>query len=331
MQRKNLLQKIARWLLRFMQVQLFITTISLPILISWGLPVSILSPLGNLLFAPFLVVFLLLSSTIFFLEVITVPNGLFIYILEKVTICWRFFMSFGDSTRYLIGFCKPHGLILLIIPLLACIIVSNKKTKSVYRSITLLTLLLGVSFFYLKLICPPTNITEQIPCNNGIVTLIKTGGNNIVIDPGCIGRRLSAPSWVEYSFAPLLIKKTGKNCIDHLIVLQPGIITFNYLEKLCSIMTIKNLYLPYWDGALNKSGWRSFFFMKRALEQNSTKLIRIRQKLRKINLRNKKIFTITPLDQTIAYHDATYNAMQVDYQTDDRIISVQSSKYKRPA
>jgi len=110
--------KIQRWFLRFIQVQLFITTISLPILLSWGLPISLLSPLGNLIFFPVLVLFLLLSSLVFFFEIIHIPNEWLIYCLEKVTLAWFSILSIGNGATALIGFSKPPKLFLIALPLL---------------------------------------------------------------------------------------------------------------------------------------------------------------------------------------------------------------------
>jgi len=321
--------KIIFWLLRFLQIQLFITTMSLPVLVWWGLPISLLSPLGNLLFLPFLTVFLMLCSIIFFLEIAALPNGWFIYILEIVTSWWDKALTLGTGTQYLVGFSKPPLLFVLLIPLTSLFIVQNRYTKQLHRSILALTLLLGLSFLYLKLIRPTSTFIETIPYKNELVTLIKSKNQTIVIDPGCIGKKSSAQSWVEYTLAPNIIQKTGKNGIDHLIVLKLGIITFNYIEKLCSLMSIKTVYMPYWEGTLHKNGWRSFFFMRRALEKNGTKLVRIGKKPITVTFPEEKKLLITPLDKRIAYHDSTYPTCIITGQIANQTIYIQNSSTKK--
>lgn len=320
--------KAKRYLLRFLQVQLFITAVSLPILISWGLPISIMSPIGNLLFFPVLVLFLLLSSIIFFTELFFVPNGLFVWGLEKLAVAWTTVMSFGSSSGWLIGFKTPPTAVLVIIPVLAFLIIKNKKTGSVGRSIIFLMLLLTCSFVYLKLINKAETFIEQIECNNGQVTIIHKNGTTAVIDPGVIGRRISAPSWIEYNFAQHFIKTAGTNKIDHLIVLQPNIVTFNAIEKFCKVMQVGTLYLPYWDGTLNKNAWRSFFFAKRAAERQGTKIVRIGKRNTQIKLCDEAHFSIEPLEAEISYQEATFPALRVEGRVDNETFTIYSSKYK---
>ena len=70
---------------------------------------------------------------------------------------------------------------------------------------------------------------DSLACNKGTVTIIASSNQLIVIDPGVIGRRLSAPSWCEYTLMPHLVKKYGTTVIDQLIILQPNKIIFDAL------------------------------------------------------------------------------------------------------
>src|SRR5437763_195216 len=99
----SLAKKVKFFIIRFVQLQLFITLFSLPLLISWGIPLSLLSPLGNLIFGPVLTIFLFLSSLIFFSELIGIPNGLLIALLEKITTWWLCIMH-ANTQSWLVGF-----------------------------------------------------------------------------------------------------------------------------------------------------------------------------------------------------------------------------------
>jgi len=323
--------KIQRWFLRFIQVQLFITTISLPILLSWGLPISLLSPLGNLIFFPVLVLFLLLSSLVFFFEIIHIPNEWLIYCLEKVTLAWFSILSIGNGATALIGFSKPPKLFLIALPLLTFGIIYNKRTNSLGRSIILLFFLLVSACIYLKLINKTETLIKQIPCNNGSITLIHTKGTTTVIDPGVIGRKVSASSWVNYTLVPEIIQKGGSNRIDHLILLQPGIRIFNAVEKLCNSTKIKNIYLIRWKGKLNKNGWRSFFFMKRAAKKQGTRITEIGRWKRTVHLSETAKLTIEPVEQQLSYQEATYPAVRISGQIDNQTFTFYSAKYKNKA
>ncbi|MCK5632802.1 hypothetical protein KAH94_03570 [bacterium] len=328
---KTTFYKVRIWLLRFVQIQLFITTVSLPILLSWGLPISLLSIIGNLIFFPFLAIFLLLSSLIFFLELICIPNQLLIFLLESVSSWWVALMSFGSHKTFLIGFTQPSIFILILIPMLAFAILQNKKTNTLNRSVFLLFLLLLCSFSFFKLISSNKTVIESISCNGGDVSIIKSNKTTIIIDPGVIGKRISAPSWVEYTLAPQIIKSTGTTIIDHVIALQPSIMTFKALEKLCSILSIKKIYLPYWNGTLKKNGWRSFFFLKRAAEKKGTTIHSIGTYKKKIKLSLDNFITITPLKESLSYQDATYPVLQTFAYIDKQSFTFYSAKYKNEA
>src|SRR5438445_4320197 len=100
-------------LLKSVQLQLFISFISLPFLIGWGLPISLLTPFSTLIFGPFLTCFLLISSLIFFLELLYLPNALFIWLLELVTSIWLACLNL-EQRAWLIGFTKPPIIVLIL-------------------------------------------------------------------------------------------------------------------------------------------------------------------------------------------------------------------------
>ncbi|MFC1845578.1 hypothetical protein ACFLX2_00445 [Candidatus Dependentiae bacterium] len=238
-------------------------------------------------------------------------------------------MSLGSGKMWLVGFGKPPTFFLILVPLLAVAIIQHKKTNSLKRSILLLATLLFCAFGYLKLSSRSANDVKSIECNGGNVTLAQINKKTTLIDPGVIGRRLSAPSWVEYTLAPTIIQTTGSNRIDNLVLLQPSIMTFKAAEKLCNLMPIGTIYLPYWDGTLSKNGWRNFFFLKRAAENSGTNFVRIGSKTQKITLSQRDAITIEPLEQQISYHDAHYPSMRVCGQIDNKSFTIYSAKYKK--
>lgn len=85
---RTALKKIGPWIGKFLYLQLFISLIAFPLLLCWGLPISLLSPVGNLIFGPFLTVFLFLSSMLFFTELLYLPNGWIASVLDTFTQSW---------------------------------------------------------------------------------------------------------------------------------------------------------------------------------------------------------------------------------------------------
>jgi len=309
-----------------MQLQLFLTLVCLPILIAWGLPISLLSPLGNLVFSPFITVFLFLSSLIFFFEIGHLPNEWLIYCLERVTQLWLYLVNSADNS-WLVGLIKPAWPLLIAIPFSAFIVLQYKKTASLRISTLCFALLLCSIFFYLKVISTPKNYVEQIPCNRGNVTLIKQDKQIVVIDPGYMGQRINAQSWAEYTLLPSITKAIGARTIDHCIILQPGKLTFDALHVLCSKIQINNLYLITWQGTISPSAWKSFFMLKEIAANNNVRIVRIGLKKQTLLCGTNKII-ISPLQEKLTYHEAQYPALQVESYIDNESITIYSAKYK---
>jgi len=166
---------IKQKIVRFIIVQLFLTLISLPILVAWGLPLSILSPIGNLIFAPLLTLFLLFSSLVFFCELIYLPNAWLVWPLELITSAWHKLLCLEQGTS-LCAFTKPSPWILCIIPAAALAATSLKIMYHPARSMLILSILFVTSIIILKAHPPSVSFKRDIPCNNGNLTLIHAKG-----------------------------------------------------------------------------------------------------------------------------------------------------------
>ena len=118
---------VKKFLLHFIQAHLMVTIISFPILIGWGMPISKVSIIGNLIFSPFLTIFLIISSLTFFTELLCIPNGFLISQLNQLTSFWEKGLHFGQK-KWLCCFAKPSFIILISIPIITFIIISYKKT-----------------------------------------------------------------------------------------------------------------------------------------------------------------------------------------------------------
>ena len=133
------------WLAHFCEMQLFLMCISLPLLIAWGLPLSLGSLLGNLIFAPFLTIFLLVSSLLFFTEMLGIHNTLCAYALEKLCSVWFWMLNCAHDS-WLIAYPKPPIIVLIAMPVLAGMIIALKLKISQLMRIGLLMGVLACSY-----------------------------------------------------------------------------------------------------------------------------------------------------------------------------------------
>jgi len=114
----------------------------------------------------------------------------------------------------------------------------------------------------------------DIPCFSGNIHLLVTHNTSILIDPGYMGQRISAPSWTEYTLVPTCIQKTGKAFIDHVVILQPTIFTFNALEILCKKSFLKTVYIPLWSGENERKWCKPFTTFKEAAATHGCTIVR---------------------------------------------------------
>lgn len=274
----KIMPKIKKWFLRFIQIQLVMTIVSLLVLVNWGLPISLLSPIGNMLFSPICTAFLALSSIIFFLEIFYIPNAFFIYLLEKVTNFWLFLaQDFGNKS--LMAFTQPSVLFTIIIAILTILILIHKKINSLNKSIFALSTLLLLSCIYLKIgqtnktFIKHIKINKDNNYNTGYVTFIYKKGKTTILDTGAMGRRISAENFVNYTLVPEIIKSSGVTTIDNIIILKPGKLTFDAVIQLCKSFVVKNINMRPIQGKKFKKGLkRSFFKLEKTCKNNGTKL-----------------------------------------------------------
>lgn len=303
----NIIKNATKWILRGIQFQLYLTLMSMPILAYWGLPVSLMSPFGNMLFHPLLTLFLFLSSIVFFCQICHIPNTIVIIALEKTTHLFHYLLGFG-SQEWLMGFAKPSLVILIFLPLATMAMLCYKNTKTPIKSIIGLFVLFCLFSVYLKFTCKPIGIV-QIPCNKGDLTLANINKQIILIDPGALGQCISAPSWVEFTLAPTIVNLTGRTIIDFVILMQPSQMSFEAIAALCNVTTIKNLYMPFWKGDMSKGQKRAYAKLMQAAKDQQTQIIRIG---RTITLPcGPEPLVIEPQEQVIDSQGMTYKALVV--------------------
>lgn len=322
------MRSLGRSVITFMHVQLFITLISMPVLLCWGMPLSWLSFAGNFFFGPILTAFLLLSSLIFFFQLLAIPNGLLIYALEKLTHGWMLIMHL-PSYQSLICLPKPPFTLALVIAFIALLILHCKIIDTPIKGIAAYALVLIASGLFLTCTAHWSAPVQTLNCHAGEVTLLYHHKQLALIDPGVIGQRISAPNWCEYTLLPHLAKEYGTGKIDYFVALQPNGVLFDALNLLLDKIEIKKIYLPYWRGKLPKHWWRSYFKCIEKCKSVGCTLIRMSAQDTRAFYLGKNSITITPLDSCLTVQEFSYPAFKVSGTVEDHIIEIYSRKYKK--
>jgi len=312
---------IKKWILSSIQLQLYLTLMSSPILAYWGLPISLASPLGNILFQPVLTAFLFLSSVIFFCQILHIPHGLCNLALNYTSHIFHSLLRLG-SNSWLMGIPQPPLWLLIALPCSACLIMSCKKTQTPIRSIACL---LGISCLtgcYIRYTRHPQDIVE-IPCSNKLVYLINIDNNTLLIDPGALGTIANPESWIEFTLVPAIVKNTGRTEVDHMIILQPSQRTFKAITYCLDSLT-KQIYIPFWNGNMNQSQKRSYAQLMKAVAQNKASLIRFGKEYT-LTIGSNSLH-INALDEKIRNNGFTYPAYSLTGTWNGNAVNIISCK-----
>src|SRR3990172_472364 len=117
-----------------------------------------------------------------------------------------------------------------------------------------------------------------MPCNKGNLTVVHSNHKTVIIDPGCLGTRISAPSYVAYTLVPELIKQSGSLIVDHLIITTAGTVLFQAIEMLNEKMEIQHIYLPYYSGEWDEALRKNFNRLYAKLKHNNVHIHSIKNK-----------------------------------------------------
>lgn len=245
------------WIGRYIQVQLFITLVSLPILVAWGLPISMLSLIGNLFFSPVLVLFLFISSLIFFLQLCGFPCGICVFLLEKIGTWWLRALSIADK-KWLIVFQKPNLLWLMLIVGVAFFVIWYPKLRPLSRSISALSLLLMVVCILLLMNRYSTSGICMIDRSKASIIFAYSPQKTVVIDPGLLGSGKVKQSWPEYKLLPEIARVCGKSYIDDYFILKPNQTVFEYALLLYNQGVIGQIHIVHWSGLLPRGTWLAY-------------------------------------------------------------------------
>jgi len=211
---KQKIKKIKSSLLFFLELQLLISVVMLPILIAWGLPISTMTIIGNLVFSQFLTIFILLSALLFTCDLVGIPNNLIVICLNWTAHFWEYCLSFG-SPYWLTGYPLSMFSTACIAALCAGMLYITKHSQN-KRIICLLFLcvLIPISSYFFQSPYVQTTVLQ----GKQKMHIIKKNGLIYAFDCGALGARPSSQSWIEYTLASTMIKVMGATHIDTLVL-----------------------------------------------------------------------------------------------------------------
>lgn len=232
------LKSLSTNFLFFLELQLLISVVILPILIAWGLPISMMTIIGNLVFAQFLTLFIFFSALLFTSDLLGIPNYFIACALEWVTHIWHYFLSWG-SASWLIGFPLWTFPLSCLCALAACYLY-HVNMQSQYQRIIVLTILCLTTPLASKLF---QNKSMQVTITQGSqkMHIIKIKNKIYAFDCGALGARPSSQSWIEYTLASTMVKTLGATHIDTLVLCKSNSRTPQAMQALIQHIPTKHI------------------------------------------------------------------------------------------
>jgi hypothetical protein len=300
---------IANYLTRFTLTQLALTLISIPILASWGLGCSVMTFVGNLVFTPILIIFLMLSSLLLFSQLLGIPNSWIAWMLDHLTAWWHVLLCKG-STSWMLSWAKPPTWLLVAIPIATILLLRWRVINTIIRRIAALStlgLVICIGMLWYTNIVSDRNLAQQFAPNLYVIKLVGQP-SVIMVDEGYFTRKKSFEKLIAYELRPWLTKQFGMVRIKELRLRKPSNGSLSAAVQICMAWDVDEVWLPYFktppkeidnaqDGIataattidtnepskphqrsttvkLTKAGWKAFFDLQRLTKERGIRLKR---------------------------------------------------------
>lgn len=211
-----MLRKTTSWLAAFLELQLVIFLLSLPIIIHWGLAVSCMLPLANIIFTPLLTCFLWCSCIFTGCNLLQLPNSWIATVLNYITLFWHYLLSYAEPS-WLVGF--SHATIWLALSIALAVItfyILIKPTRS-----KALGFLISCTLIIFATKIPKESYTYK-KINHLNMAILTIHNKTYLLDNGGLCSKYNFYSWIDYTILPTLIKTAGITTIDTLVLYKPN-------------------------------------------------------------------------------------------------------------
>ena len=249
-----LIISIKEWLFVSLRIQIVLFLVTLPILSAWGLPFSLASILGNLLFAPWATVFLGLSTLWFISHLCGLPNLLIVYCLESLVSWWLWCLSWGSS-RMLFAVPMAHPFFLICIPLSAFMVLySNLRSWRGIKGEVVALSVLALAWCLVLTTWAPSSIPIALPHGGGTLWLCPQKHGVALVDSNGVLRKLPASSsWINFSLSTVLARHFGTCQCNDIVIMKPTIPRLYAAATLIRSGKAKRLVIPDW--IISKKWW----------------------------------------------------------------------------
>ncbi len=245
-------------------VQAIAQIFALPILMMWGMPTSIMSCVGNVVFLPFLTSFIVISALIFITHIFCIPNDWLCFVLNNITHWWLYLLNFSSPTWLCAPACTPLNIISTVFfgaaGIYGLIYAPTQRTR--YASLiggAILCLAVPVFFTYGLF---ESSVHFDLVKKNKILQIDYTNSRLNLIDHGFFNVHASPEKVVNFTVRSALIKALGNRTIDSITLTRPSMRSFIGCSALLQCFTVKKVIIPFFKPFTSKGSWREYFKLK---------------------------------------------------------------------
>ncbi len=235
--------KITKKISQAVFIQAVLAVVSTPLLIAWGLPIALLGLIGNLIFTPFLLIFLALTIIITVCELLNLPDQLIITALEQLTSFWLKLTHWAPKNS-LIGLPKSAVLFFGLVALgtIICMLIINKTQFKKVLLTSMILMLIGGSFFKYF---PQTQTQELTITHQKYQLNINYQNQKIYLtDQTRLLAHVYHPvGWCEHILKPILIKNFGDAPIAELKLVKPTTRIKNLIPEIQQSLGIEKVVI----------------------------------------------------------------------------------------
>lgn len=231
-----MIKKITNWLSSFLELQLIISLLSLPALIHWGIAISCMLPIANMIFSPLLALFLWCSCLLALCSIVGIPCSWLTTILDWLAIFWHYLLSFAQPS-WLIGF--QHHMLFIAIPVGAItIFVYTFFYPTKKMSLLFLICCTGI-LFSMRWITLRKNCFYRV--KDLEMHVFSINNKTFLLDSGALCSKQNFYSWIDYTIIPELIKTGGITTIDTLFLYKPSKNLVKVVQQFCQQTLVKHV------------------------------------------------------------------------------------------
>lgn len=259
-----------KWAFSLLVVNATSYIFSAPILLWWGMPLSSLSFIGNIIFAPVLALFIVLCTALMSTSLLGFSCVFLKLPLEK-TIEWWFAILQLGSKRFLYGQIA-HPLILAsaigIVFWTGAQVLYSKTHKTIIKSLTI-----GSIFMTLLFTLPLRNAESIISNRSGNLTIHQTQSSTITLEDSGFFKGIKNPSkGIPFNVKRPIMQNHGTLNVKKLTTTVISSRTFESIAELIIAMNVKEIGLPDIKPPQTPSVWRNLAKVRKLAKENGIKI-----------------------------------------------------------